>query len=97
MARCEAPPSPAFPLPPILKGLRAFFGVVTDWEDWEGGIDSLVGRMSVSGSTVSDSTPVLTANGGGDSVVFVELPPIRKLFTLAFWTEGVNVLGEEWY
>jgi hypothetical protein len=79
IARCEAHPSTVFPLPPILKGLRVFFGVRTDWVSCEGGADSLLDRISV-----SSSTSVFSGNGGGDLVVLLSLPPIRKLPTLAF-------------
>jgi hypothetical protein len=89
-ARCEASPSVALPLPPILKALRTFFGVtftcVSGWED--GGTDSLAGRTSGSGSFEA------CGNGGGDSVPILDFPPIRKFFGLAFVAGGVGALGE---
>ena len=42
IARWEASPSTSFALPPIRKGLRAFFGVITDWVACEEGTNSLV-------------------------------------------------------
>ena len=58
IARCEASPSTVFPLPPIRKGLRAFFGVMTDWVVCEEGTNSLVGRISD-----SCSASILPGNG----------------------------------
>jgi hypothetical protein len=85
----EASPSAALPLPPILKALRTFFGVtftcVSGWDD--GGTDSLADRTSGCGSFGA------CGNGGGDSVPFLDFPPIRKFFTLAFVAGGVGALG----
>jgi len=89
MSRCEAPSSAFLPLPPILKGFRVFLGVVA-WLGWEGGTDSLVGRISGSGST-----SVGFGDGGGDSVALLDFPPIRKLPALGFCTGGVGAFGEE--
>lgn len=78
------------PLPPILNGFRVFFGVVA-WLGWEGGTDSLVGRISGSGSTSAD----FGGDGGGDSVALFDFPLIRKLLTFGFCAVGVGTFGEE--
>lgn len=92
VARCEAPPSPALPLPPILKGALDFFGVIVLSASWEdGGTDPLFAK------TVFASSPacVFSGTGDGECVGSRVLPPMRKLPGLTFAAAGAATGGDE--